>query len=414
MVGMTIKTMPLSKSIKKLPQTPGVYIYRDKAGKIIYVGKAVNLRRRVSDYFRGAKDGKTTLLVAEIATIEHRETPSALEAMILEANLIKKHQPIYNIKEKDDKSYLFLWISRGDWPRVATVRATDLHQIPEKNPRLFGPYTSGAALKSALEIIRPIIPYRSCRVLPKKKCLYGHLGLCPAPCEGLISANDYRLSINYLSAFFRGSKRTIVQELKREMRVAAKNKNYEVAAILRDKVRSLEHIKDIAVLSRDDRPTIYGRIEGYDISNIQGASATGSMVVYVEGSAEKSEYRKFRVKNVAGANDIAMLSEVLTRRLRHKEWPMPDLIIIDGGEGQINMAAKALAVAGISNIPLVAIAKGPQRKKDDFRFRGRVPQRDLKLFKQVRDESHRFAIGYYRRLHRKRLMPKSKLKMPNK
>jgi len=391
----------MKKKISNLPLSPGVYIFRDKAAKIIYIGKAVNLRRRVSDYYRGAHDTKTTALVSEIARIDHKKTKSALEAMILEANLIKKHQPIYNIKEKDDKSYLYLWISRGDWPRVDLVRATDLHNIPEKSPRLFGPYTSGGALKSALEIIRPILPYRSCRKMPKRRCLYGHLGLCPVPCEGLISKAEYKKQINQLIAFFRGSYRTVVQQLRREMRQASKNKDYELAAILRDKVRALQHIKDIAVLQRDDRPSVYQRIEGYDISNISGLNATGSMVVFINGQSEKSEYRKFKIKSVSGANDTAMIGEVLVRRLRHKEWRLPDLIVIDGGEGQLNVAAKALVAAGLSQIPIVAIAKGPQRKKDEFRFRGRVPDRDLKLFKQVRDESHRFAIGYYRKLHRK-------------
>lgn len=386
--------------LSNLPQSPGVYKFFDKNGKIIYVGKAVNLKRRVSSYFRGAHDRKTTQLVSNITNVEIEETSSALEAMILEANLIKKYNPIYNIASKDDKSYLYLWISKGDWPRVATVRATDLHNIPEKNSRLFGPYTSGASLKSALEIIRPIIPYRSCKTMPKSKCLYGHLGLCPAPCESKISKDDYKKLIDQLISFFRGNKRTIVQDLRREMKVASKNHAFEKAALLRDKIRALEHIKDIAVLQRDDRPTIYKRIEGYDISNISGIAATGSMVVFLEGQSEKSEYKKFKIKSISGANDIAMMMEVLSRRANHKEWPTPDLIVVDGGEGQLNAAAKALVSSPLGQVPMVAIAKGPQRKRDDFRFRGRVPERNLKLFKQVRDEAHRFAIGYYRKLHR--------------
>lgn len=426
-------TKNIQNKIKNLPQSPGVYKFLDKSGRIIYVGKAVNLRRRVTSYFTGAHDRKTTLLVSNINRLEIEETPSALEAMILEANLIKKYNPIYNIASKDDKSYLYLWISKGDWPRVATVRATDLHNIPEKNPRLFGPYTSAVALKSALEIIRPIIPYRSCKTMPKSKCLYGHLGLCPAPCispdrlslrggvitdkaiprgrdcfgvprndkiEG-ITKKEYRNNIDQLIAFFRGNKRTIVQELKRDMKIASKNNHFEKAALLRDKIRALEHIKDVAMISADDKPTIYKRIEGYDISNISGIAATGSMVVFQDGQSEKSEYRKFKIKNVKGANDTAMMAEVLERRSRHNDWPIPDLIVIDGGEGQLSAAAKALVSSPLEQVPMVAIAKGPQRKRDDFRFRGRVPERNLKLFKQVRDEAHRFAIGYYRKLHRK-------------
>lgn len=391
----------IKSQLKKLPPSPGVYIFRNKDGKIIYVGKAVNLKRRVSSYFIGAHDAKTSILVREIAHINYEQTNSALEALILEANLIKKHQPIYNIKEKDDKSYLYVWISKEKYPRINLVRGTELHTIPEKSSKLYGPYTSGQSLRSAMDTIRKIIPYRTCNILPKKQCLYGVLGLCSAPCEHHISSHDYVSQINQIKQILSGKTATVIRTLKKEMQQASLDKKYELATQLRDRMFALQHIKDISIISKDEPTTIYKRIEGYDISNIQGVMATGSMVVFLDGESEKSEYRKFKIKGVEGANDIAMLGEVLRRRLRHREWPLPDLIVIDGGEGQLNAAAKALSISGHGDIPLVAIAKGPQRKRDDFRFRGRVPERSLRLFKQVRDEAHRFVIGYYRHLHRK-------------
>jgi len=396
MIFMTTKSQ-----IKKLPHSSGIYIFRDKSGKIIYIGKAINLKRRVSDYFRGAKDDKTSLLVSEIASLEHQNTNSALEALILEANLIKKHQPIYNIKEKDDKSYLYVWISKEPFPRIELVRCTELHTIPEKSPTLFGPYTSGPSLRNAMDTIRKIIPYRTCSKLPKRRCLYGVLGLCSMPCENIITSADYLRQIADIKQILRGKTSVVIKSLKLAMQQASKEKKYELAVQLRNRVFGLQHIKDISIIAKDEPMTVYNRIEGYDISNIQGVMATGSVVVFVDGASEKSQYRKFKIKSVAGANDIAMMQEVLTRRLRHnKEWPLPDLIVIDGGEGQLNAVAKVLSISGHGDIPLVAIAKGPQRKRDDFRFRGHVPERNLRLFKQVRDEAHRFVIGYYRKLHR--------------
>ena len=187
--------------------------------------------------------------------------------------------------------------------------------------------------------------------------------------------------------------------------MASYAQNYERAGALRDKINALGHIQDIAVLAKDDKPTIYRRIEGYDISNIGGLWATGSMVVFIEGQPEKSEYRKFRIKTVAQSNDTAMLAEVLERRLKHHEWDMPDLILIDGGKPQINAALRVLSSHNAS-IPTVSTAKGPDRKKDEFIFAGRVGERDFQLFKQVRDEAHRFARGYYELLHRRSVIKK--------
>jgi excinuclease ABC subunit C len=389
----------LTKIIKQLPSSPGVYIMKNAHGAVTYVGKAVNLNRRVSSYFVGAHDTKTDRLVAEISRIEHQPTDSALEALILEAQLIKKYSPKYNIIAKDDRSYLYVWISREKYPKVELVRGTDISKISESNPRLFGPYLSSQSLRAALDLIRKIVPYRSCHILPKKKCLYGFLSLCDAPCVAKIDVCEYRANTRELISFLNGNKRGVLRALNARMKVASKTREYEHAAILRDKINALNHIQDVAVLAKDDKLTMYDRIEGYDIANVSGQMATGSMVVFRYGQPEKSAYRKFRIKSVMQANDTAMLAEVLKRRLRHDEWPLPDIMLIDGGKPQVNIAIKILKEFKIA-IPLVGIAKGPDRKKDEFIFAGHVGERNFQLFKQVRDEAHRFARGYYRFLHR--------------
>lgn len=427
--------------IRKIPETPGVYIMKDAHSAVIYVGKAVNLRRRVKSYFIGVHDDKTTRLVSEISRIDHQQTDSAIEALMLEAKLIKKYNPKYNVLAKDDKSYLYAWVSREKYPKIELLRGTDLSRITEKNPRLFGPYLSGQSLRAALDFMRKIVPYRSCRTLPKKKCVYGHIGLCDAPCIGAIGAGEYKANVRQLISFLNGNKKGIIRTLIARMRMASGTQEYEKAAKLRDKINALSHIQDIAVLAKDDTPTIYRRIEGYDISNIGGKMATGSMVVFRDGQPEKSEYRKFRIKTISKSDDTAMLAEILKRRLKHTEWETPDLILVDGGRAQINAAISTLnshsrtestalryresieehwipASAGmtkkkqteinkpVDSIPIVGITKGPDRKKDEFIFAGGVGERNYQLFKQVRDEAHRFARGYYVLLHRRTVKKK--------
>jgi len=281
---------------KEFPITPGVYLMRNVAGEIIYVGKAVNLRRRTTSYFMGAHDSKTELLVFDADSIEFRQTESAIEALILESNLISQYMPKYNIKEKDDKSYLYVWISKEPFARIELVRGTDIANIPEKNPRLFGPYLSGASLRGALDTIRKIIPYRSCRTMPKRMCLYGHLRLCDAPCIARVTQTQYKERVDDIIDFLRGHKQRIVKRLERLMAEASKAEDFEQAAKYRNQLFALKHIRDTAAMAGPDRTTFYHRIEGYDLSGISGEMATGSMVVFVVGESEKSQYRKFKIK----------------------------------------------------------------------------------------------------------------------
>jgi len=373
----------------------------NKAGEIIYVGKATSLKHRVLSYFQKNLPDKTAKQMSEVFRIDFQETDSTVEAILLESQLIKKYAPIYNIKDKDDKSRVHIHITREDYPRLYALRETDLVKIKEKNPTLYGPFLSKMSLDTALELIRKIIPFRSCNKLPKKKCLYGYIGLCPAPCEGYISKEDFRKNVRLVRDFFEGKKGRVIGSLNREIKVLSKNKEFEKAAKVRDRLLALEHLKQ-AFAIRQDTSTIYGRIEGYDISNISGVFATGSMVVFIDGVPEKSEYRKFRVKWVRGSNDVGMIREVLRRRFRN-DWELPDLILIDGGKGQVNSAVGILSEKNLT-IPVVGLAKGPDRKKDELITSRTLPRGEIALFKRVRDEAHRFAKGYYEKLHRKSIV----------
>jgi len=368
--------------------------------EVIYVGKAISLRHRALSYFQKDLPTKTHRQMMEVERIDFQETDSTVEAILLEAQLIKKYSPRYNIKEKDDKSRIYLHITREEFPQLYTLRETDLAGIKEKNPILYGPFLSNNSLQTALELIRKIIPYRSCRKLPDKKCLYGYIGFCPAPCVGKITKEQYRQNIKMVRSFFEGKKGRVLQRLNRELKQFSKEQKFERAAEIRDRIYALEHLKRVFAIKQDSS-TIFHRIEGYDISNISGAYATGSMVVFVDGMSEKSEYRKFRIKSVKGSNDIAMMEEVLRRRFRN-DWDLPDLILVDGGRGQVNATVGILREFALK-IPVIGLAKGLGRKKDELITSKILPCREIKLFKQVRDEAHRFAKGYYERLHRNHL-----------
>lgn len=390
--------MNLKDTIKSFPESPGVYLMKNIKGEIIYIGKATSLKHRVSSYFQKDLPHKTQRQMSEVSSIDFQETDSTVEAILLESRLIKKYSPIYNIKEKDDKSRIYVHISKEEYPRLYTLRETDLIQIKEKNPILYGPFLSASSLESALELIRKIIPFRSCKKLPKKKCLYGYIGLCSAPCEKNISKEDYRKNIRMVRDFFEGKKGRVVSELNRELKKLSKNQRFEEAAKIRDRIFALEHLKQ-AFAIKQDITTIFNRVEGYDISNISGAFAVGSMVVFIDGMPEKSEYRKFRIKWVKGANDVGMIKEILRRRFKN-EWDVPDLILIDGGKGQVGAAVQIIKENNL-NIPVVGLAKGPDRKKDEIITSRTLPRGETVLFKQVRDEAHRFAKGYYEKLHRR-------------
>jgi excinuclease ABC subunit C len=406
---------------KSLPETPGVYIMKDAAGRVLYVGKAGNLRRRVSSYFERPHDVRIQTLVIKIRRIDHEKTDTALEALILEAELIKKLSPPFNVREKDDKSFLYIEITREKFPRVLLVRGKDA----ERGKR-YGPFTSSSAVREALKILRRIFPWNTHPADTigtfKRPCFDHQVGLCPGTCIGAVTREEYAATIDRLKLFFEGKKKKVLRSFQVDMRAASKKLDFEKAGKLRRQIFALQHIQDTAFISESevlvptgDAPGLANglyRIEGYDISNISGTAAVGSMVVFENGKPNKDEYRKFKIKSVFEPNDVGMLTEMLERRFAreaagamiHSGWHLPNLVLIDGGLAQANAAKKVLLRAGL-RIPILGIAKGPERKRNDII--GAIPKGVTKeTLVRVRDEAHRFAIGYHKSLRARQFIKK--------
>ncbi|MFH2063098.1 MAG: excinuclease ABC subunit UvrC [bacterium] len=399
----------------ELPPRPGVYFMQDAAGKIMYVGKATSLKSRVSSYFVRPADERIADMVSKIASIDWEETPTAVEALILEAKLIKKLQPPYNVRDKDDKSSVHLAFTREDYPRPVLVREQELVRLPKRQfLKIFGPFKSAGAVQAALDALRPAFPWSTCRPGRGRPCFYVHLRQCPGVCTGTITPREYQAIIRGLMKYFEGQRGEVVRALRHSMNEVARREDYERAAHYRDRLWALEHIRDMAVLKKDDANLrqfidVFGRVEGYDISNTSGLEAVGSMVVFEDGRAKKSQYRKFKIRTVDGPNDTAMLEEVLQRRFGHGgdeeagRWPRPDLLLIDGGRGQLNAARRVLDEYGL-DIPLVGLAKGFDRRQDELVYDksdhelARLVCAFKPLLQQVRDEAHRFAVSYHRQL----------------
>lgn len=417
-----------AKDYKKLPKFPGVYLFRDNKNKVIYVGKAINLKNRVSSYFqKNLQNTKTAALVEKIVTIDFFEVTSDFEALLLEAKLIKQYQPFFNASLKDDKDYLYIIFTKEEFPKVTTGRKRDT----EKALVYFGPFTSAKAARDTLKLARRIFPFRTnCRPNSGKACLSSHIGLCPGVCSGKISAVDYRRSLRGLKSFLSGNTQKLLSELKRQMQTTAKKMHFEEASALRDKIVSIERttaryeevdkylegpaaLFGVYQLQLSDFAEKLGlkelprRIECYDISNFQGKESVGSMVVLVDGKIAKDEYRRFKIKTVSGINDPASIAEVIRRRLRN-DWDFPNLIVVDGGQTQLSAAAEVLAELNVK-IPVIGLAK----RNEEVHFLGekktlKLPKNSpaLMLLQRIRDEAHRFAITYHRKLRSREFIPK--------
>lgn len=430
----------LKKSIKSLPDNPGVYVFKGKSGEVLYVGKATNLKSRVRSYFSGADElgARIASMVAQIEKVEFTEADSVLEALILESNLIKEHQPKYNVKEKDDKSFSYFVITKEEFPRVLILRKTEIDKSQKAIPSIrdkrqkynskvksnnkikfsnfYGPYTSKKQMEIALKIIRKIFPFHSLAQKTEKGCLDFQLGRCPGPYVGSIARADYLKNIRGIKMILEGKKKSLIAKMEKEMRSYSEIHEFEKAAEARNKIFALRHIRDVALISSEDGINKIQnskfknlRIEAYDISSISGKYAVGSMVVFSNGEPDKAQYRKFKIKTVAGADDVGMMREILLRRFQN-DLMHPDLILLDGGAGHLNMAEKVLKSLGLS-LPLAAIAKGSERKNLDLRFTIYDLKKDIKniledkkLLKRIMDEAHRFAIGYHRKLRKKSLL----------
>lgn len=387
-----------------LPPSPGVYFFYGKNKEILYIGKAVSLKRRVNSYFQKRHiDPRIEELVGRISKIDYQKTDSVVEALILEANLINKHKPAYNVKLKDDKSFANIIITDEEFPRVLIARPTDKKKTRAKH--IFGPYASKRDAEMVINLLVKIFDVynnKSTGQLYRKYYMKGY----SSGKVGDISKADYGKIINNIKLFLQGKKTIIIKKLKKEMLSEAKNMNFEIATEKRNQISALGHIQDVAFIKDKDilsKPSAEypARAEAYDISNISGKFATGSMAVFTDGKPDKNEYRKFKIKTVNNTNDVAMLREILERRFTHAGWQSPDLIIIDGGLGQKNTAKMVLEKYNL-NIPIIAIAKGPTRKGERLFFsapKGYVFP-DIEFIKKARDEAHRFAVSYHRKIRK--------------
>jgi excinuclease ABC subunit C len=401
----------LRKRLADLPDSPGVYIFRDFSGKVLYVGKASSLKKRVRSYFQK----KPTLapriakLVESVCDLQIQKTFSEDEALLLESELIKKYRPRYNIAFRDDKSYPLLKLTKERFPRLLLVR-----EKKDSGARYFGPYADATSLRQALQFMRRVFPLRTCRKLPKTPCLEYHIGQCLAPCAGLIDEKTYLRIVNGLIEFLEGKSDSLIKDLKKRMELASRLKRFEEAARIRDEILSLsaavgpgwkreseESLAQLqAALKMSSCPK---RIEAFDISSIHGSFAVGSMVAFVDARPIKKDYRFFKIRTVSGIDDYQMMREVVRRRYSgslSSKLPLPDLILIDGGKGHLNAAIQELFSVGIS-VPAVGIAK-----KEEKIF---LPGQDepilllpsspvLHLIQRLRDEAHRFAVQYHKKL----------------
>jgi|SRR3989338_5045996 len=444
-----IRTLEGFQKKNTLPEVPGVYFFLDAKKKLLYIGKATSLRDRVKSYFSqdiGAMRGpKIELMLDKVRFVAYRKTDSVLEALILEANLIKTHQPLYNTDAKDDKSYNHVVITEEKFPRILVVRGRDLEKyfttsvIPAKAgiqkkeswipgqarddkkrnkdnlkiKYIFGPFPAGGALREAMKIVRKLFPFRD-RCVPfemlsqaqkekSKPCFSAQIRLCPGVCTGEITAREYARTINHIRLFFAGHKGALVKNLKREMETAVKKLDFEWANEIKKTLFGLQHIQDMALIKNDQKPITNGqqqemRVEAYDVAHLGGSASVGVMVVLKDGKPAKEFYRKFTLRGEHKGDDLTALEEILKRRLKHLEWSLPEIIVVDGSESQVAVTKQAvhLEVGLPSDIAVVGVVKNAKHQPQ--RLIG--PEALTKHFKKeillANNEAHRFAITFHR------------------
>ncbi|MBI5912850.1 GIY-YIG nuclease family protein [Candidatus Azambacteria bacterium] len=423
----------IARQLQKLPSSPGVYFFKNKKKEVIYVGKASILKDRVRQYFASAakKAPKTAALQKEIAHVEWKVCESAIDALIEEARYIKAYRPKYNVVFRDDKSYLYACVTaEKEYPRIFIT-----HQ-PEKDKKLIalqrglkiiGPFTEGAALKETLRHLRRIYPYCTARPL-KKPCFDHHLGKCLGACAYPLKRPQTRKNIRAIAQILSGKRQSIIKKLERDMKRAAKEERFHDADEIKHKIISLQKIfahrpalERFALRTEPDSAEwekiqkalqeflntsrMIRRVEGYDISNIGGKYAVGSMVVFENGMPNKQEYRKFKIRySGSEPNDPKMMREVIGRRMEHAEWQKPDLIILDGGKSQLSAVQKILHKDQL----VFTIAK---REEEIYTPTSPLPLPSSRLgnecalfIQRVRDEAHRFAVSYHRKVRSKEFM----------
>ena len=408
----------LAQKLKTLPSAPGVYFHKNSVGEVIYVGKAAVLKNRVRSYFHNTKkDPKTTALVNEIAMTDWIVVETEMDALFLESEMIKRYKPKWNILLRDDKTVSYVRINLNEKIPFVTFTRTPV----DDGATYIGPFYGKKALEAASRILRKIFPYYI-KPYSEKKSLDTDLGLTPGIEIGKTTPRKYKNNLKRLIQCLEGGREKLISDLEKTMQTEAKKGNYETAAEARDQIRGLKELrkkivfsdKEFLDISSDEAlsalkrllnlKTPPRRIEGYDISHQSGTNAVASMVVFVNGVSDRSEYRKFKIKEDKN-NDFANMREVLTRRLKHSEWGMPDLFLIDGGKPQLEAVKDVLAP---TNIPYIGLAKQQEiiviPVGDDYHeliisHNSHI----VKLLQRIRDESHRFAITYHTHLKRKNM-----------
>jgi excinuclease ABC subunit C len=424
-----------AQKVREFPHQPGVYLMKDLAGRVIYVGKAKNLRSRAGSYFlkAAATDFRTKDLVAEIADIDHVACDSEVDALLMEARLIKDIQPKFNVELKDDKTYPYLMIITGeDFPRVEVTRKPH-----DRGVKLFGPFANAGALRGAVQVLQRIFKFRTCSLDieendPKwqwfRPCLLASINQCTAPCNLRIAKEDYRKDIRKLQRFLEGDKSGLLGELEGEMREASKKLEFERAGRIRDEIRMLERLDDRGELDTHVQPEVFfidpkkgleglrrilkleeapRKIEGVDIAHWAGQETVASLVQFIDGLPFKPGYRRYKIQSVEGVDDFRSIHEVVARRFRRlsDEGEMfPDLLLIDGGKGQLSAAIQAFKDLDVTPPTLISLAK---REEEIYIPGQEEPLRlsrhayALRLLQYVRDEAHRFAQHYHHLLRNK-------------
>lgn len=428
-------SMPPHEKVREFPTTPGVYLMKDDLGRVIYVGKAVNLRSRAGSYFTeaAAQDRRTADLVLEIRDIDYLETDSEVDALLLEARLIKDIQPRFNTELKDDKTFPYLQITtHEDFPRVEFTRTP-----MSKGAKLYGPFTSAKKLRGTITVLQKIFRFRNCTLDIEeddekwrwfRPCLLASINQCTAPCNLRITKDDYKRDIRRLRMFLDGKKDSLFKELRKEMEAASKELKFERAARIRDEIKALEDLHLRGDLEEDAQPEVFyidpkkgveglrrtfklaeppRRIEGVDIAHLQGGETVASLVQFIDGLPFKHGYKRYKIKTVDGVDDFASIHEVISRRFRRLSQEgesFPDILLIDGGKGQLNAAMDAMHTLGIEPPFTLGLAK---QEEEVFLPGESEPRRlsrhsfGLRLLQYVRDEAHRFAQHYHHLLRRK-------------
>jgi excinuclease ABC subunit C len=422
----------------KFPRAPGIYLFKDKAERVLYIGKAKNLRARVGSYFLAAAagDDRTSRLVRDAYDVDFVETESDVDALLMEARLVKDIQPKYNRDLRDDKSFPYLQVTtHEDYPRIEITR-----QPMTSGAKLYGPFTNVSSLRGALAVLQKVFKFRTCSLDIEaederwrwfRPCLLASINQCTAPCNLRIGKDEYRNDIKRLRMFLEGNRKKLIDEMKQEMAAASTGLKFEQAARLRDEIRMLERLKERGELDKHEQPEVFfvdpkkglsglqkilklperpRNVEGVDIAHLGGNETVASLVQFIDGLPFKPGYRRFRIRDVEGVDDYASIREVVARRfqkLRDDGDVFPDILLIDGGIGQLRKALEAFEALKITPPMVLSLAKKEELVYVAGRSKPlRLSRRSyaLRLLQYVRDEAHRFAQHYHHILRRKRTL----------